>query len=147
MNFIQADNKLVNIETVSSINFLNNRVAFDFNTPVELDSGKIISYYAYADFNSDMGRKEYIEKLLKNSYIDENFIDTNTGLINLKQVTAIKFEESSQVYRVIFNLSHSVTSVGFNNQPRLTSKFIYVDFKNKNTFEYYKQNLTQKLGA
>lgn len=147
MNFIQADNKLVNIETVSSINFLNNRVAFDFNAPVELDSGKIISYYAYADFNSDSERKEYIEKLLQNSYIDENFIDTNTGLINLKQVTAIKFEESSQGYRVIFNLSHSVTSVGFNNQPRLTSKFIYVDFKNKDAFEDYKQNLTQKLGA
>jgi len=141
--FIKINDKYINLKEVSSVNILKNRVAFDFSTPVELDNGKLISYYAYYDGNSE----EFFQYLESLDFIKQNFIkilkDNKTkGLVNINKICAIKFIEGE---RCIFNLSHSTTSVGFDNKVRLTSKFIYVDFSHKKEFEAYKIYVLNKI--
>ena len=143
MNFVQANDKLINLEHVSSINLLKDRMAFDLDSPVELDNGKIISYYAYDNYNDDKSTKEKV--LFCNTYVHENFIRHNDTLINKNHISAVKFIDKT--LRVVFNFSHSVTSVGFGGESRLTSKFIYADFKEYQDYEYFVTEIKQTLGV
>jgi hypothetical protein len=144
MYFIQANDKLVNLEHVSSINLLGNRMALDLDTPVELDSGKIISYYAYSDYTVENDASGCKANILANEYVKENFIISNNTLININHIAAIK--QVDKTLRVIFNLSHSVTSTGFNNESKLTSKFIYVDFNDSSKYSEFIEYTKSKIG-
>jgi len=127
MNFIQANDKFVNLTHVSSITLLHNRLALDMNCPVEVDN-KIISYYAYMDWTDKQDETD----ILNNSYVQAMFIKHEKVLININHITSIKFV--SEKMRIIFNLSHSTTSTNYSGKKRLTSKFIYFDCNN--TKEY-----------
>jgi len=129
MNFIKANDKFINLEHVSSINMLKNRIAYDMDCPVELDSGKIISYYAYHDHDNDGAEEE----LLNHPYIKDNFNVHGDILVNMQQVAAIKF--APEKLRIIYNFSHSTTSLNFNREPRLTSKFVYVHFSAQEEYD------------
>lgn len=139
MNFIKANDKFINLEHVSSINLLDNRIAYDMDCPVELDSGKIISYYAYHDHKDDSS----INELLNHPYIKENFNIHGDILVNMTQVSAIKFVEEK--LRIIYNFSHSTTSAKFNREPRLTSKFIYVHFDTKDEYDKFCDKLIKTI--
>ena len=134
MNFVKVKDKLINLEHVSSFNILDNRVAFDFDCPVELKD-KTISYYAYGDLSNI--------DLLNNEYIIQNFIIYNSVRINRNHITAIKFEEDKN--RVIINLSHSVTSYGYGHEKRITSKFLYCDFDRIEDYNDFTMYLTDKI--
>ena len=141
--FIKANDKYINLANVSSINILKNRIAFDFNTSVELDNGKHISYYAYYDGDAE----EFFRNLETMEFIKQNYIKildngSTKGLVNKSSICAIKFIEGT---RCVFNLSHSTTSTGFDEKTRLTSKFIYVDFGHKKEFEAYKIYVLNKI--
>lgn len=140
MNFIQANDKFINLEQVASINMLKGRIAYDMSCPVELDSGKIISYYAYNDHDkNDNAEKE----LLNHPYVKKHFNIHGDILVNMKQVAAIKFVREK--LRIIYNFSHSTTSLNFNKEPRLTSKFIYVHFNTLDEFDEFCDKLRNTI--
>jgi len=130
MIFVEADDKLVNLEHVSSINILPDKLALDLSCVAEINSNgekRLISYYAYSHNN--------ITNILNHDYVKKNFIKANGVLINKNHISVIKFVDSLK--RVIFNLSHSVTSAGYNKEHRLTSKFIYADFNDLDEYNDY----------
>ena len=135
MNFIKANNKFINLEHVSSINVLQKRVAFDLDCPVELDN-KVISYYAYSDSDNR-------EDFKTNNYIQCNFINKDGVYINRNHISAVTFRDDKN--RIIFNLSHSITSTKHNGESRLTSKFIYFDFNTINEYNKFIIELTNIL--
>jgi len=140
MKFVKADDKLVNLEHVSSITVLPDKLALDLSCVAEIDSNgekRLISYYAYCHKN--------MSNILNHEYVKENFIRANKVLVNKNHISVIKFVDSSK--RVIFNLSHSVTSAGYNNKPRLTSKFIYVDFDDLNKYNKYVNVVKGKING
>lgn len=131
MNFVKVNDKYVNLEHVSSITKLPNRLALDMdcNSEVKKDGeSKLISYYAYCDIKN-------AKQVLNHKYVLKNFIKAKNILINKNHITVVKF--SPKKLRVIFNLSHSTTSAGYNNINRLTAKFIYADFDNQNEYDEY----------
>lgn len=137
MRFIEADDKLVNLEHVSSITILTDKLALDLSCVAEIkdDTGnnRVISYYAYCH----SGTKEVLE----NEYVLYNFLRAGNVLINKNHISVIKFIPRTK--RVVFNLSHSVTSAGYNKENRLTSKFIYADFDDIDEYEEYVQQVKQ----
>lgn len=137
MKFIKANDKIINLQNVSSVNFLPNRIAFDFNCPVQLDSGKLISYYAY----DDKGKKE---DLLKNTFVKSEFIQYSHGLINKNNICAIKYIDRQN--RIVINFSHSTTSAGYDGTERITSKFMYLDFDTSIEYKNFKDYINAKIG-
>jgi len=109
MNFIQANDKFVNLEHVSSITLLKNRLALDMDCPVEVED-KIISYYAYMDWTDKQDETD----ILNHTYVKSMFIKHEKVLININHITSIKFV--SDKMRIIFNLSHSTTSTNYNGK-------------------------------
>ena len=108
MNFIELEDKMVNLERVSSITILHDKIALDMDCVAEVkgtNAPKLISYYMYC-----LNPAKNSSKIFDNEYTKENFIQYENILINRNHISAIKFVNDT--FRVIFNLSHSTTSYG-----------------------------------
>lgn len=138
--FIKTNDRLVNLENVSNINILphEKRIVFNLDYSIEIIQDgelKYISDYVYWDLIDDANFKYALEVIGKNVYIHANFIPHEKGFINRHEISSIKFSDKKN--RVIFNLSHPVTFMDFSGHSRITSEYVYVDFKNYGDYSAY----------
>jgi hypothetical protein len=151
--FINANNSLVNLEKVSNVNIIEgkNRIVFNMNYSIEMKRGfgtKMISDYVYWDASSTAEFQEIKKELYKNSYFSMNFLqgseyNGSISYINLNEISSVKVNDDRK--RIIFNLSHSVTFKDTNKDERLTSAFVFVDFRNADQFKQYVDGLNNLL--
>jgi len=138
MSFIKTNDKIVNLMNVSNINVLRdkNRIVFNMNYGIEL-SDKIISDYVYWDFDSVNSLDKNIDLLYKTDYFKDNFISktNDNGYINIKEISSVKF--CKHKFRIIFNLSHTISFKNKNGEYKTTSEFVYVNCCNQQTYFDY----------
>lgn len=153
--FFHTSDKMVNLEKVSNINILGDKMRIVFNMcyPIEMETyckankrkvKKMISDYVYWDATNKDSFDYMTENLYKNAYFSTNFLqgsdyNNNLSYINLNHVSSIKFCEDKA--RVIFNLSHSVSFIDNNGSQKITSEFVFVNHKDVNVFRKYKERL------
>ena len=138
MEFIQVNNKYINVKHISSITVLKDRVAFDMDTPIELDNGRLISFYAYQDIYDD----DVVSNMLNQDYIVYNFIKHKNVLININHVISVKFIEKTN--RIVVNLSHSLNTT-YDGKTKLSSKFLYFDSDSVEEYNKISKKLKLKL--
>lgn len=151
--FIKANDTLVNLKKVSNINVIEgkNRIVFNMNYSIEMKRGfgtKMISDYVYWDASSQADFQSIIKELYKNSYFSKNFLqgseyNGSVSYINLNEISSVKLNVERK--RVIFNLSHSVSFRDTNKDERLTSAFVFVDFRNADEFKQYVDGLNNHI--
>lgn len=152
-NFININNTLLNLESVSNVNIQRkrNRVIFNLNYTIGVpksskeDQSKRISDYVYWDFSNNLELVNSVENLLNHNYIKENFIILGNSWINKNEISTVKFDQNK--LRFIFNLSNSATFVDRKGDIRLTSEFVYVDFDDYNEFEVNMKYVATILGV
>ena len=140
MKFVEFEDKNINLEHVSSITILKNKIALDMDCVAEVKDNqgqKMISYYVYCSKQFNVTENEYV----KNNFIEYNGI--NHIYINLDHISVIKYIKDKN--RIIVNLSHSTTSAGYGREMRMTSKFIYCDFNSSDEFEDFKYYINNKI--
>lgn len=128
---IKVNDLILNLQNVSNIVILHNRIVFNMNYMICIKTAygdKYISDYVYWD--SDV--KTNLDSLYKNKYIQDNFIIINKHLINKNAISTIKFLQNQ--LRVVFNMNHTVTFKDRNGEKSLTSEFVYIDFTNDKDF-------------
>ena len=151
MNFLQTNDRIINLKNVSNINIIRdkNRIVFNLNYNIQIlteQSTKLISDYVYWDAINAENLKQNLDHLKLNSYFIENFIEevNDSGYININEISSIKFSEKK--FRVIFNLSHPVTFRDFDRKERITSEFVYVNCTNLDQYKRYEQYIKRIIG-
>lgn len=132
---IKVNDLVLNLQNVSNIVVLHNRIVFNLNYTICIKTSygdKYISDYVYWDSNTDSNTESNVDSLYKNKYIQDNFIIINKHLINKNAISTIKFLQSQ--LRVVFNMNHTVTFKDRNGVKSLTSEFVYIDFTNDKDF-------------
>ena len=146
MDFIKfSDNhKIVNLNSVSNIGYVEeeykSKVIFNLDYGVSLrdknskEQEKIISdyiYWASSDYKMYLEMKQFI----KNKTADwiKCPFDDNSRVINPKKISSIVYDvdQSTRRYKIIFNLSHTVS---MRNSAGTTSEYVFFKF---DTFEKY----------
>ncbi len=143
MKFLELNDRIVNLQNVSNINILENRIVFNMNYSIELNGSyekKLISDYVYFNARNDQDMNQMKMELLKNNYIGDNFIKHNNGFVNTNCISSMKFADKK--LRTIFNLSHPITFKG-NQGVNITSEFVYVNFTNGAEYDAFKTNVKQ----
>jgi len=149
--FLQAGDRLINLQNVSNINLLRDRkrIVFNMNYNIQINSrngSKLISDYVYWDCDDSKEFQHNMYNLTTNEYFVNNFIDkiNYEGYINLNEISSIKY--SFKKNRVIFNLSHPVTFTDFDGRDKITSEFVYVNCKDSKQFSEYSEYIEKTLG-
>jgi hypothetical protein len=143
--FINVSDKILNLQNVSNINIVKDRIIFNLNYPVNINSGnKQISDYVYWDGNSnDLKARQIV--FLSNNYFKNNFIEKiNDGYININCISSVKFIDDKK--RVIFNLNHPVTFKDYKQESKQTSEFVYIDCQNEKQYKEYENYVRYTLG-
>lgn len=135
--------EIINLKNVSNINILNsNRIVFNMNYSVKiLNNNKIISDYSYWDSGSTEEHDDNIESILQNTYVQNNFLVYNSAMINVHEISTVKFDDFKN--RIIFNLSHPVSFNG-TKPDDTTSEFVYVNLE-KSLYEEEKKYLLKEM--
>lgn len=153
--FLEIEDKILNLQNISNVNILKNRrrIVFNMKYSIEIDSEdkhsnkkikKMISDYVYLDSKDKAEFNENLSNLKMNSYFKKYFLKgTNYNYINVNCISSIKFSEDK--LRTIFNLSNSVSFNDFNKNQKLTSEFIFVNHDSYEDFIDYKESLKELL--
>ncbi len=113
------DERMVNTDALSTVRFLKNKIIFNYNYLIHIDTDRDPSLdYTYWANTSDV--TEYVLKNLCNNFITLDGIT----YINKRQVSNIGFDERNK--KIIFNHTHSASHPLFNN--KITSGFTYTKF-------------------
>jgi len=134
--------RIVNLENIAHINFVENDLRIVFNTNYSLDISlglgsnaskmkKKISDYIYWDFANEEEYNKGTWFLKNNEYILDNFYEHFYGFINKDAISSIKFEPKS--LKIIFNLSNSI-SYTHKNEIKETAKFIFIEFPSQEDY-------------
>jgi len=147
--FIKTNDRIINLVNVSNINIVTKqkRVVFNMNYSIEiLDYGrmKTISDYSYLDARDNDDFDLILSSIMNNQYIIDNFISHDNGYINKNEISSIKFSDKKN--RIIVNLSHPVSFTDYNNNDKITSEFVYINFTNKHDYETRSKELIKELG-
>jgi DNA integrity scanning protein DisA with diadenylate cyclase activity len=156
--FLNTNDRLINLKNVSNINIIDDsykhkyRIIFNLNYNIEIPTctgNKLISDYVYWDAVDENDFHYNIKYLKDNKYFQQNFLNHVNGrcFINTNEISTIKFSEKK--YRVIFNLSHSITFTDSDKNERLTSEFVYVNCASYKEFKEYTKHvntITNGLG-
>lgn len=143
--FIQTADRLVNLQNVSSINVVNNRIIFNMNYYIEIEHRgvyKNVSDYAYYDLMSRVHLEDALDVIRNNKYYKDNFITYDTVSVNKNEISSIKISEKKK--RIIFNMSHPISYVDYTGAYSITSEFVYFNCKDED-FELQKLKMYQLL--
>lgn len=147
--FFKTSSRIINLTNVSNINIIkeNFRVVFNMNYYVDIHKGKEtnkISDYVYWDFLNLEEMNKSLSTLYENKYFMENFLyNGNKCFINTKSISSIKFDSNKN--RVIFNLSHPITYTNKNFEKKVTSEFVYSNFKDNEKYKSFVDDVMEKL--
>jgi len=146
MKFISfKQEKIVNLENVSNI-YIDNKdgqgkVIFNMNYSVKIFDNKFTPDYVYWSFNSDNDLEciKRIILLLIEDWIQP--VEDGQRYINTTCISSIGIDDYKN--RVIFNLNYNVTHPKDYN--KLTSDFVFFNFKDRENFTNFKNALGAKL--
>jgi len=146
MKFISfKQEKIVNLENVSNI-YIDNKdgqgkVIFNMNYSVKIFDNKFTPDYVYWSFNSDNDLECIKSKiiLLIEDWIQP--VEDGQRYINTTCISSIGIDDYKN--RVIFNLNYNVTHPKDYN--KLTSDFVFFNFKDRENFTNFKNALGAKL--
>lgn len=133
--------KIVNIKNVTSIALFPDkfRIVFNMNYSITLpNSSQLISDYVYWEATSLDQYKEMFNSF--RNMIDRWVESPSFGIkrfINPEYISSIVMD-SSDKYKIIFNLSHTIS---MKNSEGLTSEYIYFKFNDLKEFNQYKDKL------
>ena len=133
--------KIVNIKNVTSVALFPEklRIVFNMNYSITLpNSDQLISDYVYWEADSAQQYKEMFSSF--RNMFDRWFESPNFGIkryINPDYISSIVMD-SSDKYKIIFNLSHTIS---MKNSNGLTSEYIYFKFNDLKEFNQYKDKL------
>ena len=151
--FIETNDRFINLNNVSNININESgfRVIFNMNYNIQINCGtnntpKMISDYVYWDSLNQNQFKQKVNELSQSDFLIDNFVKKmySEGYINVNEISSVKFLDNRK--RTIFNLSHPVTFFDNRKNEKITSEFVFVDAKNENDYEDYKEYLHLELG-
>ena len=137
---IAYENKIVNMDSVTNVVVEENKLIFNLDYSVSLDSNpdKIIADYVYMNFINISEYNDILEKIGTLGWLDSEFGNydfndnyrANNRIVNPKMISFVKFEERKQ--RIILNLR---TSVSRNkNVHEKTSAFVFFDHIKKDDY-------------
>lgn len=136
--FIKANESLINLDNVTNIGFLDNKLKIVFNFNCSIDSDKkgriqLVADYRYWSFDNVDDYNNAISDLEKLIINDKNWIiHKNHHWVNLKYVTHINSDKAKN--RIIFNLNNSITRDTRLGEDSLINDFVFWTFENSEDF-------------
>ena len=132
--FIKNKNKLVNLDSVTSVVIEGTKVIFNLDYGISLRNvnEKIIADYVYFFYDSVEEVQEVI-KIVSKVFLNSQTSSVSNRYINPNKISFIKFEEfdkqDNEKNRIIVNFNVSVSFNGINDVK--TSDSIYLDYNRK----------------
>jgi len=132
--FIKNKNKLVNLDSVTSVVIEGTKVIFNLDYGISLRNAneKIIADYVYFFYDSVEEVQEVI-KIVSKVFLNSQTSSVSNRYINPNKISFIKFEEfdkqDNEKNRIIVNFNVSVSFNGINDVK--TSDSIYLDYSCK----------------
>jgi hypothetical protein len=140
MQTLRLENKVINLEHVTSIKFdvSHRKIFFNMDYAIQLKDGSFIQDFIALDLEENFKIYEKIfskELCLNKVLMFKNFYwcDENT-LLNLKSISSLKYVPELQ--RIIVNLNNPHT-YEIKNQKKVLADFIYIEHVNQKDFEEF----------
>ena len=150
--FIKVKERYINLDNVSLINFVEDKlkISFNFNYGVIKKYGKTFkkisdfhAFFASSTEEYDNVVKQIFEATKSPEWF---FINNSNGIskfVNLTNVTSIYPDWS--MTRLIFNLNHEVDMNGYDSHGRTIGDYIYIDYSNPTEMDIDLERLEEQL--